>query len=85
MPGPVLSECGMGCLESETPSVRHPVPSSTTAPSPVPRRVACRCCVTKLPPVLILGPGLSFQPLISTLAGLVIVLQGWRSLSHSPA
>ena len=61
MPGPVLSECGMGCLESETPSVGHPVPSSTTAPSPVPRRVACRCCVTKLPPVLILGLSPAFN------------------------
>lgn len=61
MLGPVLIKCGMGHLESETPSAGHPVPSSTTASSPVPNHAVCAretLCVTKHLPVLILCLGL---------------------------
>lgn len=74
MLGPVPIKCGMGRLESETPSVGHPVPSSTTAPGLVPRHAVCQCCVTGHLPVLISGLGLALQPcwVVHSPAGLVI-------------
>lgn len=42
MLGPVLIKRGLGHLESETPSVGLPGPSSTTVPSLVPTYALCR-------------------------------------------